>query len=198
MSKIGEDGKLQLDHQDEVVFRLGLIISAAMNRLSIEQRRPGSGADESDDLVQDLTKRVADLRRIRTEFEEVQSGVVVGGPPAPVKLSAEVTPDQERVLRAAAQWWQHHHLETLILDCDQELRAAVSQLVRRGKATPGLEKVDDATERSRWERVVRVVRAAQAVRNHIRHSGLDRLLDGAAPQELCAAVEVLQPGDVTE
>jgi hypothetical protein len=81
MSKIGEDGKLQLDHQDEVVFRLGLIISAAMNRLSIEQRRPGSGADESDDLVQDLTKRVADLRRIRAEFEEVQSGVVVGGPP---------------------------------------------------------------------------------------------------------------------
>jgi hypothetical protein len=109
-----------------------------------------------------------------------------------------MTPDQERVLRAAAQWWQHHHLETLILDCDQELRAAVSQLVRRGKVTPGLEKVDDATERSRWERAVRVVRAAQAVRNHIRYSGLDRLLDGAAPQELCAAVEVLQPGDVTE
>lgn len=56
----------------------------------------------------------------------------------------EVTEDrpteaQERVLRAAAQWWQQHHLKTLILDCDQELRAAVGKLVQRGKVTPGLE-----------------------------------------------------------
>lgn len=117
-----------------------------------------------------------------------------------------VTEKQERVLRAAAQWWAFGRSSGTelahLMPHEQELARSVSALVQRGKVTPGLEKetekLDGMIWRSQWKRLMRVVRAAQAVRDHIRNSGLDRLLDGAAPQELCAAVEVLQPGDVTE
>lgn len=92
MNTVEENGRLRLDHPGEIVFRLGLVLEQAMVKLACERRHPGGNPDSSDDLIRDLEHKVAVLRRIRGEFEDVMSGVATPAVPAPAVTPLEEIP----------------------------------------------------------------------------------------------------------
>lgn len=62
---------------ETVVNCLGELIRRALSNKAHEQFMPSSDADKSDMRIQDYGQRVIDLRRIREEFEDIASGVVL-------------------------------------------------------------------------------------------------------------------------
>lgn len=62
---------------EKVVNELSNQIMLDLNQLATEQRYPGANSDASDDKIAELTKRIIAMRKMREEYENIQSGVIV-------------------------------------------------------------------------------------------------------------------------
>jgi len=62
---------------DMVLTGLTSIIRERLIGLSAEERHPHNDADASDDYIEDSRKALATYRRLREEFEDCHSGVII-------------------------------------------------------------------------------------------------------------------------
>lgn len=60
----------------DTIHNLSNLIMKNLEMKAREQAHPGLDADQMDDDIRNCGKRVDELRRIRTEFEDLMSGVV--------------------------------------------------------------------------------------------------------------------------
>lgn len=62
---------------DGVLSGLQFLILAAAKTAASEQEHPSADADKSDDEIRRCQKEVAQLRGIRSEFEQLVTGVIL-------------------------------------------------------------------------------------------------------------------------
>ena len=62
---------------EKIITNLDKLIFKNLGIAGSEQRYPGRGADESDDLIKDSLDKAKEYRRIRDEIENISSGAIL-------------------------------------------------------------------------------------------------------------------------
>lgn len=66
-----------IEHVEVIINSLSALIYIALRRAAHEQNNSSASADFSDEVIADAKASASELRRLRTEFENITSGIIL-------------------------------------------------------------------------------------------------------------------------